>query len=72
MESHIVLVTNLFRDAGFEKARQIYHLLTGAGHDVIASPVFLPKWEPSMLSGMNPMELTITSQPFLASISLII
>ncbi len=57
MESHIVLVTNLFRDAGFEKARQIYHLLTGAGHDVIASPVFLPEWDPSMLPGMNSMEL---------------
>ena len=57
MESHIVLVTNLFRDAGFEKARQIYHLLTGAGHDVIASPVFLPEWDPSMLPGMNSMVL---------------
>ena len=57
MESHIVLVTNLFRDAGFEKARQIYHLLTGAGHNVIVSPVFLQEWEPSMLPGMNSMEL---------------
>ncbi len=57
MESHIVLVTNLFRDAGFEKARQIYHLLTGAGHDVVVSPVFLADWNPEMLSGMKSEEL---------------
>lgn len=57
MQSHIVLVTNLFRDAGFEKARQIYHLLTGAGHDVVVSPVFLADWNPEMLSGMKSEEL---------------
>ena len=57
MQCHIVLVTNLYRDAGFEKARQFYHLLTGAGHDVIVSPVFLSDWDPSMLPGMRSMEL---------------
>ena len=57
MQSHIVLVTNLFRDAGFEKARQIYHLLTGAGHDVVVSPVFLADWNPEMLCGMKSEEL---------------
>lgn len=57
MQNHIVLVANLFRDAGFEKARRFYDLLTEAGHTVVVSPVFLPEWDPSMLTGMRSMEL---------------
>ena len=32
--NHIVLVANMFRDAGFVKARRIYDLLSEAGHEV--------------------------------------
>ena len=57
MQDHIVLVANLFRDAGFEKARRIYDLLSGAGYEVVASPVFLSEWDESMFHGMRAMEL---------------
>lgn len=55
--NHIVLVANMFRDVGFQKARRIYDLLTEAGHEVCVSPVFLPAWDASMLPGMRSMEL---------------
>lgn len=53
MKDHIVLVANVFRDAGFEKARKVYDMLSEAGHAVVISPVFLPDWDPSMLPGMR-------------------
>lgn len=62
MKDHIVLVANVFRDAGFAKARGIYDLLTEAGHTVVVSPVFLPEWDASMLPGMQSMELELAAE----------
>ena len=59
---HIVLVANIFRDAEFRKTRKFYDLLTEAGYPVIVSPVFLPEWDASMLSGMRAMPLRDAAQ----------
>lgn len=56
--SQIVLVANIFRDAEFYKTREIYDLLTNAGHRVVVSPVFLQDWDASMFPGMNAKELS--------------
>lgn len=57
LRNHIVLVANIFRDADFQKTRNIYHLLTQAGHSVVVSPVFLQNWDSSMFPEMQAMEL---------------
>lgn len=51
--NHIVLVTNLFRDAEFTTTRKLYDLLASAGHDVVVAPVFLQEWDASTFPGMH-------------------
>lgn len=55
--NRIVLVSNVFRDEGFHTTREVYDLLTQAGHNVVVSPVFLEGWDASMFPGMRSMDL---------------